>query len=142
MKKCSVCKKDKPYSGFYKQDDCKDGHRSACKICMGVRQRDFIRNNPQKRHGYLLNRYGISQRDYETMLAAQGGVCAICKNPERAKKGYFSVDHSHLTNEVRGLLCLNCNTLLGKAKDNPAILESAVNYLKNHDIKSKRIFKA
>lgn len=40
------------------------------------------------------------------------------------------VDHDHVTGTIRGLLCSKCNTLLGMAKDNIAILENAIKYLK------------
>ena len=41
----------------------------------------------------------------------------------------LAVDHNHTTGKVRGLLCSNCNTLLGKAKDNVNILQAAIDYL-------------
>ena len=30
---CSKCKKEKPFSEFYRQNDRKSGYRSACKEC-------------------------------------------------------------------------------------------------------------
>ncbi|MGD0053597.1 MAG: endonuclease domain-containing protein, partial [Vulcanimicrobiaceae bacterium] len=39
------------------------------------------------------------------------------------------VDHDHRTNEVRGLLCRWCNQMLGSAKDDPARLRGAIDYL-------------
>lgn len=71
--------------------------------------------------------YGITQEDYENILKAQGGVCAICHSPPVAstyignRKGtiytatrmLLHVDHCHTTKKVRGLLCPNCNKGLG-----------------------------
>ncbi|WP_408964625.1 endonuclease domain-containing protein [Nonomuraea angiospora] len=52
---------------------------------------------------YLLGyRHGITEDDFERMLARQGGLCAIC----RAVSGAF-VDHGHATVPVRGILCVN-----------------------------------
>lgn len=76
-------------------------------------------------------RYGISLEEYRAMEKEQGSVCAICNQSETAK-GFLrlSVDHCHETGEVRGLLCANCNRMIGMAKDDPAILEAAIRYLK------------
>lgn len=71
--------------------------------------------------------YGITEQDYNDMLAASEGKCAICqKTPERA----LNIDHCHETNIVRGLLCWNCNTAIGKFFDNVVYLERAILYLK------------
>lgn len=84
--------------------------------------------------------YGIEAEDYQRMFAEQGGNCAICKKPERAKtpKGdvkWLSVDHDHTTNAVRSLLCSSCNHTLGHVGDNPELLESAAAYLRHHKSK-------
>lgn len=84
--------------------------------------------------------YGINAEDYQRMFAEQGGNCAICKKPERAKtpKGevkWLSVDHDHTTNAVRSLLCSSCNHTLGHVGDNPELLESAAAYLRHHKSK-------
>lgn len=77
--------------------------------------------------------YGISVDEYETLLAQQGGVCAICKKAETLiRKGALcklTIDHDHNTGRVRGILCNNCNRALGMLKDDPAILREAATYL-------------
>jgi hypothetical protein len=74
--------------------------------------------------------YGITRDEYDAMLKAQGGKCAICGAPKPGGRGdYFHVDHDHETNEVRGLLCTNCNTGIGGLKDNVGILQKAIAYL-------------
>ena len=55
--------------------------------------------------------YGLEPGQYEAMLASQGGRCAICGN--RPVKRRLAVDHDHITNRVRGLLCMRCNRALG-----------------------------
>lgn len=53
---------------------------------------------------------GVSVKDYDRMLAAQGGGCAICGNPPKTRR--LDVDHDHRTGKVRGLLCHRCNRTL------------------------------
>jgi len=52
-------------------------------------------------------RYGITMAQYDAMLVAQGGVCALCGHPP--KKRRLNVDHDHANKKVRGLLCFRCN---------------------------------
>jgi hypothetical protein len=74
--------------------------------------------------------YGITAQEFADRLAAQGGVCAICKNPDaKVRSDRLCVDHSHRTGEVRGLLCIPCNSLLGQANDSVTVLEQAIQYL-------------
>jgi hypothetical protein len=69
--------------------------------------------------------YGISMADYEAMFERQGGACAICKRTDVT----LCVDHCHLTGEVRGLLCSQCNSAIGFCSDDPAVLQAAAAYL-------------
>jgi hypothetical protein len=91
-----------------------------------------------RRSMVLRKKFGISIEEYEAMLAEQNGVCAICKQPERALNGYtkevasMPVDHDHGTGKVRGLLCSHCNRALGLFQDNIKILNSAINYLERN----------
>lgn len=102
---------------------------------MRERVRKWGRENKERlrahQYFYLVKRlYGIDKTIYQAMLDQQGGVCAICKQPEyKIGKRYLSVDHSHDTGLVRGLLCDSCNNLLGRANDDPKILRSAIEYL-------------
>lgn len=79
-----------------------------------------------------LRKYGLTVAEYDGLLVAQGGGCAICDSRDprgRAKSPYFHVDHDHGTGRVRGLLCAPCNTGLGSFGDDPARLRSAIAYL-------------
>jgi hypothetical protein len=53
---------------------------------------------------------GVTIADYDRMLEAQHGVCAICGNPPKTRR--LDVDHDHKTGRVRGLLCHRCNRTL------------------------------
>ena len=101
--------------------------------------REYRRVDPiLEKERYLLRRFEISMDDYNRMLEAQGGVCAICKHPETHKRNgklkAMAVDHSHKTGAIRGLLCCDCNTGIGKLKDSVNVLSNAIDYLRKHNI--------
>lgn len=82
------------------------------------------------RTGHLRRTYNITLEDYNIMLEAQGHRCAICGGVEPGgRTGRFNVDHDHDTGYVRGLLCTSCNIGIGHLKENPSILQSAIDYL-------------
>jgi hypothetical protein len=70
----------------------------------------------------LMYQFGLTLADYEAMLKAQGGLCALCGQPETAtRKGTLRalcVDHCHESGRVRGLLCYRCNLAVGLIGDN------------------------
>ena len=75
-----------------------------------------------------LKRYGLTVEGYDLLSEQQEGRCAICGTDTPNGRNWH-VDHDHKTNKVRGLLCHNCNILLGNAHDDPAILQAAIDYL-------------
>jgi hypothetical protein len=91
-----------------------------------------LRKHEKERDHRLRRNYGISTDQYDLMFQEQAGLCAICRSPETTKKKTLSVDHDHETGTTRKLLCHHCNSLLGHAKDNVGILQSAIQYLKGY----------
>lgn len=141
MKKCPVCKTDKPRSQYQKNRTTKDGLQWQCKPCRKVidcrpekraqdraryhRNTDGYRNQSYKRH------YGITLADYNALLKKQNGACAICKKATGFKRK-LAVDHDHQTGAIRGLLCGKCNPMIGYANDDQALLTAAIKYLRRH----------
>jgi hypothetical protein len=88
------------------------------------------------------NRFKITVSDLQQMFIDQENKCAICNEKEiriftdrstkQKKVASLCLDHCHKTGELRQLLCHDCNTMLGKAKDDIQILQSAIDYLKKH----------
>lgn len=85
---------------------------------------------------FMRNRYRITMAQFNEMAAAQGNCCAICDKPF-GRRSQIHIDHDHnccptdmtCGNCLRGLLCAHCNSMLGMAKDDPAILTKAIEYL-------------
>mgnify|MGYP004454961833 FL=1 len=83
----------------------------------------------------LEKKYNITSKDYDTMLKEQNNKCKICLVDflyDNHNTKTF-IDHCHITNKVRGLLCLHCNSGLGYFKDNIKLLIKAINYLEEHN---------
>lgn len=90
-----------------------------------------------QRRRTLLYCYGMTLRQYEILLGAQLGGCAVCGKPPTGTKP-LAVDHNHKTGEVRGLLCSRCNCGLGYIEHSDW-LAKAVNYLKGKRLNTREI---
>lgn len=121
-RRCSLCGRMKKYSEFQviEYDTGKYKFQSPCMECSNKKQRD-----DPKRAKYRFKKYGIIESEYLLMLEDQNNLCLICK--ENLVKPV--IDHCHDTGKVRGVLCNNCNAILGFANDSIDILESAIKYL-------------
>lgn len=97
----------------------------------GIPQEEKKRQWHSKRHYFLKYKFGITEEQYDKMLADQGGCCAICKSSNSGNKrsSRLSIDHCHSTGKIRGLLCSSCNKAIGLMKDSQDILVSAISYL-------------
>jgi hypothetical protein len=127
-KLCPTCEMILSLQAFYKSKNSRKGHGIDCKACKHAR--GDKRDKEKNRAAALKSRYNLTLTQYDQMLVNQGGCCKICgtDHPGR-QEGRFDVDHNHLTKVVRGLLCHNCNLMVGMAKDNPATLRAAAKYL-------------
>lgn len=106
-----------------------------CRECRNAYQRDYRKSwaaqHPEKKAAQkrraLVRSYGLTPEAYEAMHASQNGKCAICRREEAERS--LSVDHCHARGHVRGLLCGNCNRMLGLAADDPSLLRRAARYV-------------
>jgi hypothetical protein len=137
VQECTMCNKDKPFSAYGKYKTGKYGrtaYRRACKECRTSQVVNRYRSNPLVRErskklsrmAHVLKVYGLTPLEYQKLLEDSGGICAICKTVLKEP----NVDHCHTTGKVRGVLCWNCNTGIGKFKDSPEILIRAAEYLR------------
>lgn len=92
--------------------------------------KEYQTSHPHVRKAQRIKKFGITLDEFNQLLEAQSGKCAICGYSDRSDSNFFPVvDHDHATGKVRGLLCMNCNTAIGKFKDDINIIKSAINYL-------------
>lgn len=132
-KKCTKCGKIKIITEYYVNKSSKLGYKSQCKICENQRDKLYRLKNPRLRNKedrrVRVKKYGITLDKYIELFNFQNGCCAICRRSEKDMLKSLCIDHNHLTGKIRGLLCHNCNNMLGHAKDDFIILENAILYL-------------
>ena len=92
----------------------------------------------REREDHLRRKYGITQADYEALLAKQRGGCAICGRKPSGKIS-LHVDHEHGTGRIRGLLSFRCNNALGDLGDSVQQLRKAIAYLEPPSPEDQRI---
>lgn len=162
LKICTRCKKSKNKTDFSIEKKRKSGLHPVCKECVNTYQRAhrktekyriwahkfkrtkkykekskiyWNKNKDKIKDRRLVQMFGISNKDYLEMFKNQKGKCAICnKKPSGQKR--FHIDHCHITNKVRGLLCVKCNAGLGMFcvdSKKTALLLGAIKYMKEFE---------
>ena len=122
-KDCALCGEDVVLEHFHRNPQRKDKRGSYCIDC--ARQLSQKHNRTA-----TVAKYGMSEQEFENISAAQGYKCRICaRSASKERYEKLSIDHCHSTGVVRGLLCLRCNTALGKFQDDPRVLLRAAQYL-------------
>lgn len=155
-KRCGRCQQTLPATEFYQHKQTPSGLYGWCRTCArndahrryrdpvdGERIRARNRRYSKTNRRQILERHrervtGVSPQRYKELLQQCGGLCAICREPERYRlpNGHvrnLAVDHNHKTGTIRGLLCADCNRAIGIFRDSPALLRAAADYLERTD---------
>jgi len=129
---CNGCQQERPLTAF-SFGPAAYGRKSRCRPCVLAQVKKYQSLHPHlERQSRLRRDFGITVADFDAMQAKQHGVCAICSQPFGCSiRKRLCIDHDHKTGRVRGLLCFNCNTGLGKFSDDPGHLRRAADYLEN-----------
>ena len=130
---------------FYGDSRVKSGLTAVCKSCIIISSKKWRMNNQERVRKTCLNwykknkervkdrrlrrDYDITIDDYNKMLEEQGGCCKICGAHEDNFKKSLNIDHCHDTGYVRSLLCMDCNTGIGRFKEDVKILAKAIDYI-------------
>jgi hypothetical protein len=103
-------------------------------------QRAYREANPEKvAERQRVCRYNLTNERYQKLLEEQNNRCEICLKPFAGRAAH--IDHDHVCCPgtkscgkcIRGLLCGNCNKMLGFSEDGAEILQSAMNYLDKYN---------
>ena len=144
--KCSKCKDLEQFKKLHGE-----GYSGYCESCRGsarrsmrkiktkeertARHKEWRRENPKaaqyRDNRNLVVNHGITMEQFQEMSKLQNDVCAICQEPHKEESNFkrLHVDHDHITKQIRGLLCTNCNTALGLFKDDLERMKRAIRYL-------------
>lgn len=115
--KCSQCQQVKPVYKFHKRKQSSSGYRRECSDCRST-------------HRKLLRRNKNARRE---LTIKQNNACAICGRVDETGGKSLALDHNHETLQVRGLLCMRCNTGIALLGEEPAVLLQAIKYLKKYE---------
>lgn len=156
---CSKCQIEQPLTNFSKSKSCLYGVRKICKTCINKAYKIYHISYYEKNHELLkfksrnnrikslakfkeydkkrrlIKKYGISFEDKIKILESQNNKCKICDislNIETNPK-QVNVDHCHIKNKIRGILCRDCNLGLGHFKDSINSINRAIEYLNNEN---------
>jgi len=137
LHKCTRCDLSKTEAAFHRDSKRANGLQAWCKEC--------------KAESHKLRKYKVSAKDFDAMLEAQGGKCAICRVKFRSLDytGPICIDHKHHEDpeveklrigkvRIRGLCCSACNLGLGHVKDDRLTLLRMIDYLTSHSTQEER----
>lgn len=118
MKVCTKCNEERSFDDFTSDKRLRTGKHSWCRQCRADK------------------RLILKQQKYDTRLAAQNGLCALCGLPPRVGER-LDTDHDHscclaspgCDDCFRGLLHHHCNAAIGFLQDNPRLCRLAADYL-------------
>lgn len=138
---CTKCNKLKTFDNFYrclsrKATEHSKGLKSHCKQCISIDRKRYYNtpNGYKKKIEKSWRDKGITFTldEYNVILDKQNGGCAICGAKKNKNGNALCLDHDHNTGKIRGILCHDCNTSLGKFEDNVELLKRAIQYLENN----------
>lgn len=138
MQTCTKCNLLKSTENFHKDSWNKNGKRSVCKACIKLQPYKKT-SSLREKNSKLKRTYGIDLNFYKKLAELQDNKCPICDKPERIldprnnKIRFLAVDHHHEDDQIRGLLCAQCNRSLGGFNDDIKLLKRAISYLNDYE---------
>lgn len=99
-------------------------------------QRSYGRIRAHRKH------HGLDEEAWAARLEAVGWACELCGKPLTVETGSVDHDHAKAARECphdprqgcpvcfRGVLCNNCNAILGALNDDPSRFDAAAAYLR------------
>lgn len=125
---CRRCTKEIPKD--VRKAKYKNSHYETNKPAYTARNKARVVSPEESRFYNLKYNYGLTYEQFQDLKDSQNNCCGVCDKPEHLTvTGRLHIDHDHVTGEVRGLLCMGCNTGIGHLKDDIDLLRKAIEYL-------------
>lgn len=139
--KCKVCKKSENNAWYHtNKDNYNISRKSPSKRIRATElKRLSVKKKLEEDSNYikknnLKNTYGITISQYEELFTNAENKCQICgisSDESYTREGRnLCIDHCHKTGIIRGILCNQCNSALGKFRDSEELLLKAIEYLR------------
>lgn len=132
-RQCPDCGVRKALTEFHKDATRKNGRKVYCKACNAAQVSSWSKADPERRarvqrQTRLNTLYGVTPKEFDAMLDAQGNGCEVCYGVNADGRS-LAVDHDHKTGKVRALLCSRCNIALGLVEEDPCRLRALADYV-------------
>ena len=132
-----LCPKCGKHTWLQKKNTTTQGFSLVCLPCKRKKDKEWRDGHAKQCRDYDLDYNSRNRKVFGTarkpapifisLARSQGNSCAICGAKPKGRR--LAVDHDHKTGKIRGLLCMPCNTALGKFRDDPKLLRKAIKYL-------------
>lgn len=120
------------------ETECENHRYDSSRFCIEhkrmeqrKRSRDKVKTSGWNKKVWLKNLYGLSLDEYNKMLEIQNFQCAICQRDLNLTNRGAHVDHDHVTQKVRDILCPKCNHIIGILEKSD--LDQYAEYLERHE---------
>lgn len=147
---CTACENTHPVGAFGKRERTHDGLDTTCREARRRAEREWYardkpghvartqawnKANPEKAQIVRLRakakELGLDPDEVEQAFREHNGLCDICGEPCKTGRR-LAIEHCHKTGKFRGFACMDCNVMLGHARDDPGRLMAGAAYVIRH----------
>jgi Recombination endonuclease VII len=128
-----------------RQSEARRRQDAAYRLAYNARKYEYLTKRKQdteyrRFHSlqFSLIKYGLTLDSYHAKYEAQDFCCAVC-GTEGPQQAFLFIDHNHMTQRTRGLLCNACNAGIGHLKESAVVLGQAQAYLQQWENRHESI---
>ena len=143
-KRCTNCGEFHPVEFFNWENKSRGKRNNFCKNCTRKNSKKYRivkgqKNTRKKSTGRpwseksnFEKRWGITREEKERLIDLYSEGTRKCGNPACGSTENLVLDHDHTTNEIRGVLCPQCNSGVGFLNDTWESVQGIYEYMRKH----------